>query len=87
MAVSEDRVGQGTTTEVGYAEAQSRTGHLCRGPESLGLEGRAHAHESSVCLEEESGFYLRGDRKPPTHVLKIALVRYNLQIIKFTHVK
>lgn len=57
------------------------------GPESLGLEGRAHAHESSVCLEEESGFYLRGDRKPPTHVLKIALVRYNLQIIKFTHVK
>lgn len=50
--------------------------------------GEQHStHKGFVCLEEESGFYSEDDRKPPTYVLKISLVRYTLYMIKLTRVK
>lgn len=43
--------------------------------------GSGRAHISFICLEE-SGFCSEDDRKPPTYLLKMLLVRCNLHTIK-----
>lgn len=87
-------MGQGTLGRNGSTQRHRAGEHISTEAKSQqtggmggGVEGRACcAHRTSVCLEEELGFYPEGDRKPPTNLLKISLMRCNLHTTTFARV-